>query len=82
MRFDELEGVIKKVIECDEIKKEGLTMVYQLPEERHKKLDEHLFFKFNPTAKTEEFKHRDTFEIDTGLFTVMFIQEGDKIKTK
>lgn len=82
MRFDEMETIVKKMAEIDEIPKENLTMVYQLSVEKHRALDEHLFFKFNPNAKKKDFKHRDTFEIDTGIFTMMFIKEEKELDVK
>lgn len=82
MTFTELETVIKAVIANDEIRKDNLTMVYQLPEKQHIALDEHLFFKSNPKAKKSEFKHRDSFEIDTGLFKVMFILDESELDVK
>lgn len=82
MNFIELETIIKEVVGNDIIAKENLTMVYQLPEDQHKALDEHLFFKANPTAKKSEFKHRKAFEIDTGMFSVMFILDESKLDIK
>ena len=51
MKYEELEDTIKSILSNDEIIKNNLIMVYQLESEKHKKLEEYIFFKNNPQAK-------------------------------
>ena len=64
MKYEELEDTIKSILSNDEIIKNNLIMVYQLESEKHKKLEEYIFFKNNPQAKKKDFEPKDDFEED------------------
>ena len=52
-------------------------MVYQLDSKKHKKLEEHIFFKNNPQAKRKDFEPKDDFEVDVEDFTILFIKKDE-----
>lgn len=76
MRYEELEDTIRGVLGTNEIKKDGLIMVYELDEDIHRKLEEHIFFKNNPQAKNKDFVPVDDFEMDLGEFTILFVKKA------
>ena len=47
--------------------------MYELEEERHKDMDEHLFYKSNPEGTG--FEHRDLIEVEIGGVVVRFIKK-------
>lgn len=80
MKYEDVLIAIKAIVANDDIIKEGLVIAYRLSPESHLKMDEHLFFMANKDAKKSDFKpSEDTFELDAGMFTVMFLKEETKI---
>ena len=73
MRYEELINTVSEILNNDNIKSDGLTLVYELPEKRHKEMDEHLFYKSNPEGKG--FEHRDLIEVEIGGVLVRFIKK-------
>lgn len=82
MNFEQLEDTLKGVLNEERINKDGLTMVYTLDSEIHSKLEEHIFFKNNPTAKKKDFNPTDEFEIDVEDFTILFLKKPDPSNKK
>lgn len=78
MRYETLIETISAIINSEEIYKEGMTIIYELPEERHKQMDEHLFYKSNPP--NARFEHRDVVELEVDGLTIKFVKEGSKIE--
>lgn len=73
MRYEELINTVSEIVNNDEIKKEGLILVYELNEKRHQEMDEHLFYKSNPEGTN--FEHRDVIEVEIGGVMVRFIKK-------
>ena len=73
MRYDELIKTVSEIINNEDIKTEGLTLVYELEEKRHKDMDEHLFYKSNPEGTG--FEHREVIEVEIGGVMVRFIKK-------
>jgi hypothetical protein len=73
MNYEKLIETISTVINTDEIYKNGLTLLYELPDKLHKQMDEHLFYKANPNSN--EFIHRDEIELEVGEIKVKFIKK-------
>lgn len=69
---------VSKIIEENSIFKKGLTLIYELPLERHKKLNEDLFYRIHKNGNG--FEPTDVFEIELGGIIVKFIKEGSKIE--
>jgi hypothetical protein len=77
MTYEDLIVIFSELVNNDKIKKEGLIMFYELPEENHRKLDEHLFYKTND--RNAKFEHQEIIEVDVDGFIVKIIKEGGKL---
>ena len=73
MTYEKLISTITSIINDQNIEKEGLTLIYELPPKRHKQMNEELFYKSNPI--TAEFKPADEFEVDFEDVKVKFIKK-------
>jgi hypothetical protein len=73
MNYDDIIKTVSEIVNNDEIYKEGLILQYQMSDNNHKKMDEHLFYKANPDSK--DFEHNDVIELEIGGITVRFIKE-------
>lgn len=73
MKYDELIKTISEIVNNEEIFKEGLTLTYELEEDNHKKMDEHLFYMANPEGT--DFEHKDTVFVKFGDIKVKFIKK-------
>ena len=71
MKYTELINTLSEVIENEIIHKKGLTLLYELSEIEHKKLDEHLFYK---TETSGDFKHREVIVINNGGVKIKIIK--------
>lgn len=80
MRFEVLIETLSEIVNNDNIHKEGMTIIYELPEKRHEEIDEHLFYKSNPSDAV--FEHREVVELEVEGITVKFIKEGSNIDIK
>jgi hypothetical protein len=58
------------MVENEKINKNGLTMVYTLDEFNHRNMNEHLFYKSNPS--TDKFIPSDEFEVVIGGILIKF----------
>jgi hypothetical protein len=73
MTYNELIESMSEIVNNDKIYKSGLTLVYELDDVNHKKMDEHLYYKSNPNGV--DFKHSDIFEAEIGGVLVKFIKK-------
>lgn len=73
MNYQQLIESISEIVNSDKIHKEGLTLVYELEPENHKKMDEHLFYKSNPD--TAKFTHSEIVEVEIGGILVKFVKK-------
>lgn len=75
MNYNDLINTVSAIAENETIIKDGLTLVYELESNLHYKMDEHLFFKSNPTASALEFEHNKEIIIDIGGIHVKLIEK-------
>lgn len=73
MNYNQLIETISEIINNDNIYKSGLTILYELDELNHKKMDEHLFYKSNP--ETAKFIHNESVEVEIGGILVKFVKK-------
>lgn len=78
IRYEDIIETAGEVSESERIPKEGLTLLYHLSPERHKELDEHLFYKTN-TDPNAKFEHKDIIRIQIGDVRFMFIRNDKEI---
>ena len=62
MTYEQLIETVSVMIADERIQKKGLMLTYTLPENEHRKINEVLFYKNNPTANF--IKYEDEFEIE------------------
>lgn len=73
MNYNELIETISEIVNNEKIYKNGLSLTYELDNENHKKMDEHLFYKANPSSS--DFIHRDIVEVEIGGILIKFIKK-------
>ena len=57
--------------------KDNLTLVYELSETEHKKLDEDLFYRTNQHENGLKFQHQDIIEVTIGDINFKFIKKEE-----
>jgi hypothetical protein len=73
MNYSELIETISEIVNNEKIQKIGLSLIYELDNDNHKKMDEHLFYKANPNSA--DFVHRDIIEVEIGGIIIKFIKK-------
>jgi hypothetical protein len=73
MNYTELIDTISEIVNNENIYKDGLSLIYELDELNHKKMDEHLFYKANQNGL--DFIHRDVIEVEIGGILIKFIKK-------
>lgn len=73
MNYSELIETISEIVNNENIYKNGLSLIYELDNDNHKKMDEHLFYKANPDST--DFIHRDIIEVEIGGIVIKFIKK-------
>ena len=74
MTYNNLIETITAIVNDEKITKEGLILTYELEENNHKKMDEHLFYMANPEGT--DFEHKDTVFVKFGDIKVKFIKKN------
>ena len=70
MNYEQLINTVSTIVENEKIEKVGLTLVYELEETKHNKINEELFLKINPYSS--KFQPSDEFEVMLGGILVRF----------
>jgi hypothetical protein len=70
MNLDQVLEIATECVANEKIHSDGLTLLYKLDEETHKKLDEELFYKINNSITA--FKHNEIIEINIAGITFIF----------
>jgi len=68
MTYEQLIETVSVMIADERIQKRGLILSYVLPEHEHRKINEVLFYKNNPTANF--ITYEDEFEIEIGVIII------------
>jgi hypothetical protein len=76
MTYEKLIETISEIVDNEAIETEGLTLVYSLNEKNHKQMNEHLFYKSNPS--NEKFEPTDEFEVELGGIIIKFIKISEE----
>ena len=75
MTYERLIETISEIVENEAIEIQGLSLVYELDEDNHKRMNEHLFYKAN--SKYDKFKPTDEFEVELGGIVIKFIKKPE-----
>jgi hypothetical protein len=76
MKFEDLVKSVSEIHNNENIIIENLTLVYTLPEKKHRQVHEEIFYKNFSTDTTPELT--DEFEVTMGDITVKFIKQQEK----
>ena len=71
--YFKITDTVTEILSNEKITKEGLTLVYELENQNHIKLQEDLFYRNDPKGK--DFKPTETFELEVGDIMVKFIKK-------
>lgn len=74
IRYEDILETAAEVSENDAIAKDGLVLLYYLEPQRHKDLDEHLFYESKMNEKGFTFEHKNLIEVDIGGVKFKFIR--------
>lgn len=74
MNYNQLIETISEIVNNENICKDNLTLVYELDEQNHLKMDEHLFYKSNTLS--DNFTHSEIIELEIGGIFVKFIKKN------
>lgn len=77
MNFDSLILSVSAIFNNPDIITEGLTLIYTLPEKKHRQLHEEIYFKRFGNEKQPELT--DEYELTIGNILVKFIKEQPKV---
>lgn len=75
MLYNELIETVSLIVENEKIKKVGLTLFYELPENQYNTINEAIFRKANPYSTkfdSAEFESTNEFEVMLGGILVKF----------
>jgi hypothetical protein len=71
MKYEHIIKTVSEIVDNENIYKNGMTLVYKLNEENHRRMNEELFYKSNPVGTP--FTPNEEFEVELGGIIVKFI---------
>lgn len=75
LTYEDIIQSVSEIVENEKITLDGLTLMYKIPERNHLKLDEELYYRYNPEGK--DFKHRDIIEIEIADINVVIVVDDE-----
>jgi hypothetical protein len=72
MNYNTLIETIKIIINDDNFYTKGLTMVYSMDVEKHKKVSEHFFYKLSGDSNNN-YEYTEEFEVEIGGILIKFV---------
>lgn len=63
-KYNTILEIASEIAENKLIPKDGLTIIYELEENNHMKLDEDLFYRINKNNPDAKFEHTDIIEVN------------------
>jgi hypothetical protein len=73
MTYEDLINTVSEITNNPNIKKEGLSLTYELPENIHIRMNKELFYKMNQI--NNGFTPSDIFEVEIGGLVIKFIKK-------
>jgi len=73
MTYEDLINTVSEITNNPNIKKEGLSLTYELPENIHVRMNKEIFYKMNQI--TTGFAPSDIFEVEIGGLVIKFIKK-------
>jgi len=76
MTYENIIEIASEVANNEKIIKSNLTLVYELDETNHRKLDESLFYKTKQHESGIKFEHQEVIEVSIGDVNFKFIKKN------
>jgi len=73
MKYEDLIKTVSEILNNENISKSGLTLTYFLGEEKHNKMNEHLYYMSNPNG--DSYVKNTEFEVEIEGLLVKFIKK-------
>lgn len=73
MKYEDLIETVSEIINNEKINKNGLIITYVLAEEKHNKMNEHLYYLSNPNGT--DYEKNNEFEVEIDGLIVKFIKK-------
>lgn len=73
MKYEDLIETVSEIINNEKINKNGLIITYVLDEEKHNKMNEHLYYLSNPMGT--DYEKNNEFEVEIDGLVVKFIKK-------
>jgi hypothetical protein len=73
MTYETLIETISEIVNNEKINKNGLSLIYELPEPQHVKINQEIFYKMNPI--NTGFEKSDIFEVEIAGILIKFIKK-------
>lgn len=74
--YESLIETVSEIVSNPKINKENLSLVYKLPSRLHRKMNETVFYKLNPTAPSDV-ELTEEFEVEIGGILITFLKQDD-----
>lgn len=72
MKYEEIISTLIEIVNNDNIKKEGLKLIYEIDSEEHKKLNEHIFYHRGGVG---EFTFSDVIEVGSDGVIIQILKK-------
>ena len=73
MTYEELIKTVSEIVNNPEINKNGLGLIYELPNDIHEKINMEIFYQMN--SMNIIFKPTDVFEVEIGGILIKFVKK-------
>lgn len=73
MKYEDLIQTVSEILNNENITKKGMILTYVLDEDKHNKMNEHLYYMSNPNG--EGYEKNNEFEVEIEGLLVKFIKK-------
>jgi len=71
--YKDIIEMASEIANNEKIIKKNLTLIYELDDENHRKLDEDLFYRTKQHENGEKYKHQEIIEVNIGDIKFKFV---------
>jgi len=71
--YQDIIEMASEIANNEKIIKKNLTLIYELDDENHRKLDEDLFYRTKQHENGEKYKHQEIIEVNIGDIKFKFV---------
>jgi len=74
MNYEQLIKTVSEIVDNENINKNGLGLIYELPSKIHEEINREIFYRIN--SMNVNFEPTDTFEVEVGGILIKFNKIG------